>query len=110
MEGVRVVGGHLVREGGARRKQEPAKHLLSKEHSGWTDGWMDGGRGGRKQGRAPGVTRAEKEGAFISPGSSHYLLKKDRSRYSKIVTHINLNVQDTHVSFWVLPVFLCSWC
>ena len=71
---------------------------------------MDG-RGTRRQEAGQGPWRHQGGGeAFTHPGSLHYLQKKDRSRYSKIVTHINLNVQDTHVSFWVLPVFLCSWC
>ena len=77
MDGRGEGGGRAPHQrGGACRKQELVKHLLSKEHSGWTDGWTDGGRGGRKQGRAPGVTRVEEK---LSPILAHCITSKKRT-------------------------------
>ena len=69
MDGGGEGGGRAPRQrGDARRKQEPAKHLLSEEHSGRTDGRMGhaeaAGRTGptaspgqRSEGLSPGLTR-----------------------------------------------------
>ena len=62
--------------GGARRKQEPAKHLLSEEHSGRTDGQTDEGRdaeaGGRAGPTAPPGWRME----ALSPGLARCITSK----------------------------------
>lgn len=69
MDGGGEGGGRAPRQrGDARRRKEPAKHLLSEEHSGRTDGPTGdaeaGGRAGptaspgqRSEGLSPGLTR-----------------------------------------------------